>query len=43
MPWEVTPRIFAVSIWRPPGRIAPGGAKAARTPGTALGAPHTTT
>src|SRR5215471_2267950 len=42
MPSESVPRILAALMVRPPGKVAPGGAKAVRRPATALGAPQTT-
>src|SRR5215467_9704677 len=42
MPSESVPRILVALIVRPPGKVAPGGAKAERRPGAALGAPQTT-
>ena len=42
MPSETVPRILAALMVRPPGRVAPGGAKAVRRPATALGAPQIT-
>jgi hypothetical protein len=42
MPSETTPRILAAFTSPSPGSRAPGGANAARTPATALGAPQTT-
>src|SRR5437867_698276 len=42
IPWDSVPRIFALAIRRSPGSTAPGGAKAARTPTAAFGAPQTT-
>ena len=42
MPCDSTPWIFAAAIRRLPGSTAPGGAKAARTPARAFGAPQTT-
>ena len=42
IPSDTVPRIVATSTRRPPGRRAPGGAKAARTPSRTFGAPQTT-
>ena len=48
IPSETVPRILAALIARPPGmlalagKVAPGGAKAVRRPGAALGAPQIT-
>jgi hypothetical protein len=42
MPSETAPRILAAFTSPRPGSRAPGGAKAARTPTAALGAPQTT-
>jgi hypothetical protein len=42
MPSELTPRITAALTTPLPGRVAPGGAKAVRAPGSAFGAPQIT-
>jgi hypothetical protein len=42
MPCDSTPWIFFTATAPSPGSVAPGGAKAARTPARAFGAPHTT-
>ncbi len=42
MPSDAVPRIVATAMRRPPGKVAPGGANAARTPARTFGAPHTT-
>ncbi len=42
MPSDRVPRIFVALMVRPPGKVAPGGAKAVRRPGAVLGAPQIT-
>ena len=42
IPCDSTPWIFLAAMTPSPGSVAPGGAKAARTPARVFGAPHTT-
>ena len=42
IPSDVSPRIFAFLIAKPPGSVAPTGAKGYQPPARTFGAPHTT-